>query len=204
MGIAWLFHVNIDGWAGLAVAGFIIFTGYGAAKDTISPLLGMAPDPELVRGIEETVMAHPEVEGIHDLIIHDYGPARRFVSLHAEVNGAGNIFELHDAVDMAEQEIRNRFNVFATIHMDPLESENSQVTMLRHAVGEKLKEINPDITIHDFRMVPGPTHTNLIFDAVVPAELKTKDDELIRQIKQSVADNFQNHYVKVNIDRSYI
>ena len=203
MGVSWLFNINIDGYAGLVVALFIIYTGYGAAKDTLSPLLGNAPDPELVKNIEDTVLSHPEVVGIHDLMIHDYGPARRYVSLHAEVNGSGNIFHLHDAVDMAEQELRERFNVFATIHMDPIESENSLVSLLRHAVSEKLKEITPDIKVHDFRMVPGPTHTNLIFDAVVPADFKMEDEELAERIRSLVAETWKNHRAVVCIDREY-
>ncbi len=204
MGISYFFHVNVDGWAGLLVAAFIIFAGYNAMRDTLSPLLGKAPDPELVKEIEETALSHPEIVGIHDLIIHDYGPGRGFVSLHAEVNGKGEIFELHDAVDQAEREIREKFGILATIHMDPIDCDNEQLNQLRDAVADKLTEIDPRIKIHDFRMVPGPTHTNLIFDALVPADLKASDGELSRRIAELVHRSWKKYYAVVDIDRSYV
>lgn len=204
MGVSYFFHVNVDGWAGLLVAAFIIFAGYNALRDTLSPLLGKAPDPELVKEIEETALAHPEIVGIHDLIIHDYGPGRGFVSLHAEVNGKGEIFRLHDAVDQAEREIREKFGILATIHMDPIDCDNKQLNELRQAVAEKLTEIDPRIKIHDFRMVPGPTHTNLIFDALVPAELKLSDRALEEQIENLVHNTWKKYFAVVDIDRSYV
>ena len=204
MGVSYFFHVNVDGWAGLLVAAFIIFAGYNALRDTLSPLLGKAPDPELVKEIEETALAHPEIVGIHDLIIHDYGPGRGFVSLHAEVNGKGEIFRLHDAVDQAEREIREKFGILATIHMDPIDCDNEQLNQLRQAVAEKLTEIDPRIKIHDFRMVPGPTHTNLIFDALVPAELKLSDRALEEQIENLVHNTWKKYFAVVDIDRSYV
>ena len=204
MGVSYFFHVNVDGWAGLLVAAFIIFAGYNALRDTLSPLLGKAPDPELVKEIEETALAHPEIVGIHDLIIHDYGPGRGFVSLHAEVNGKGEIFRLHDAVDQAEREIREKFGILATIHMDPIDCDNEQLNQLRQAVAEKLTEIDPRIKIHDFRMVPGPTHTNLIFDALAPADIKLSDKELEKEIETLVHSTWEKYYAVVDIDRSYV
>ena len=204
MGIAWLFQVNVDGWAGLLVAAFIIFAGYNALRDTLSPLLGQAPDPELVKEIEKTALAHPEIVGIHDLIMHDYGPGRGFVSLHAEVKGCGDIFALHDAVDQAEREIREKFGILATIHMDPIDCDNEQLATLRQAVAEKLLEIDPEIKIHDFRMVPGPTHTNLIFDALVPANCKAGDKELQKEIAALVHATWPSCYAVVDIDRSFV
>lgn len=204
MAASYFFHVNVDGWAGLLVAAFIIFAGYNAMRDTLSPLLGKAPDPELVKDIEETALAHPEIVGIHDLIVHDYGPGRGFVSLHAEVNGSGDMFRLHDAVDQAEREIREKFGILATIHMDPIDCDNEQLNELRQDVAEKLLEIDPRIKIHDFRMVPGPTHTNLIFDALVPASLKLSDQALELQIEELVHNTWGNYYAVVDIDRSYV
>jgi len=201
---AHLSGVNLDGWAGLAVACFILVAAYKAAKDTISPLLGQAPDPELVREIEATVRRHSEVLDIHDLMLHDYGPGRRFVSLHAEVDGSSEMFAVHDAIDAAEMEIMGKFNILATIHMDPIESDSSEVMQLKNAVQEKLCESFPDISIHDFRMVPGPSHTKLIFDAAVPAELKISDEKLAEQIRSIISHNWDKHYAVVNIDRNYI
>ena len=202
--IAHLSGINLDGWAGLVVACFILIAAYKAAKDTISPLLGQAPDPELVREIEASVRSHSEVLDIHDLILHDYGPGRRFVSLHAEVDGSSEMFAVHDAIDAAEMEIKEKFNILATIHMDPIESDSSEVMQLKNAVEEKLRESFPNISIHDFRMVPGPSHTRLIFDAAVPAELRISDEMLAAQIRGIVSDNWAHHYAVVNIDRSYI
>ncbi len=202
--IAELTDVVLDGWAGLLVAGFILVAAYKAAKETVSPLLGQAPDAELVRAIEATVSKRPEVKGIHDLMLHDYGPGRRFVSLHAEVDGKAELFAVHDAIDAAEMEIKEKFNILATIHMDPIEDEGSQVMQLKSAVEKELQQICPQLSIHDFRMVPGPSHTKLIFDAAVPAYLPMSDDMLCSQIQRIVAENWEKHYVAVSIDRKII
>lgn len=204
MGIAYFFHVNIDGYAGLLVAVFIIYAGFNAAKDTVSPLLGQAPDPEFVQQIADIVTAHPEVVGIHDLVVHDYGPGRVMVSLHAEVRGDGNIFDLHDAIDTAETELKEQLGCIATIHMDPIEADNTEVSQMRATVSEKLKELDNVISIHDFRMVPGPTHTNLIFDAVVPADYPKSDEELAANIRQQIHQAWPDRYAVVTIDHSYI
>ena len=204
MGISYFFHVNIDGYAGLLVAVFIIYAGFNAAKDTVSPLLGQAPDPEFVQQVADIVTAHPEVVGIHDLAVHDYGPGRVMVSLHAEVSCDGNIFDLHDAIDTAETELKEQLGCIATIHMDPIEADNTEVSQMRAAVAEKLKELDDVISIHDFRMVPGPTHTNLIFDAVVPADYKKSDEELAASIRQHIHQTWPDRYAVVNIDHSYL
>ena len=204
MGVSYFFHVNIDGYAGLLVAVFILYAGFNAAKDTVSPLLGQAPDPEFVQQVADIVTAHPEVVGIHDLVVHDYGPGRVMVSLHAEVRGDGNIFDLHDAIDTAETELKEQLGCIATIHMDPIEADNTEVSQMRAAVAEKLKELDDVISIHDFRMVPGPTHTNLIFDAVVPADYKKSDEELAASIRQHIHQTWPDRYAVVSIDHSYI
>ena len=204
MGVSYFFHVNIDGYAGLLVAVFILYAGFNAAKDTVSPLLGQAPDPEFVQQVADIVTAHPEVVGIHDLVVHDYGPGRVMVSLHAEVRGDGNIFDLHDAIDTAETELKEQLGCIATIHMDPIEADNTEVRQMRAAVAETLKELDDVISIHDFRMVPGPTHTNLIFDAVVPADYKKSDEELAASIRQQIHQTWPDRYAVVSIDHSYI
>lgn len=204
MAASYVFDINIDGWAGLAVAVLIIFTGYGALKDTLSPLLGKAPEPELVDTIEKIVMSHPEICGIHDLIVNDYGPGRLVISLHAEVNGAGNIFELHDAIDRAEVELKEELGCVATIHMDPIEADNTEVAQHRQAVSDLIREkISPKMSIHDFRMVPGPTHTNLIFDVVVPPDYPEKDEAVAAQIRELVHNTWDEHYAVINVDRAY-
>ena len=202
--VSYLFHVNIDGWAGLLVALFILYAGYGAAKDTLAPLLGQAPDPELVRRVNEIVMAHPEVLGIHDLVVHDYGPGRKMVTLHTEVDGKGDFFTLHDAIDNIERELTRECGCHATIHMDPIESDNEEVLAMREKVARLVQRIDPAITIHDFRIVPGKTHTNVIFDAVVPAGLPMTEEAVAERIRLLVADAYPDFYAVVDIDQAYI
>lgn len=204
MGISHFTSVNIDAYAGVAVAAFIVYAGIGAAKDTLSPLLGQAPDSDFVNQITEIAMSHPEIRGIHDLIVHDYGPGRVIISLHAEVDGTGDILQLHDVIDNVETELKEQLGCMATVHMDPIEADSTEVSKLRSAIGEKLKEIDPEIAIHDFRMVPGPTHTNVIFDAVVPYRTKLTDEQAAQRIKALVAEGFPGCIAVVNIDRSYV
>ncbi len=195
---------NIDGWAGLAVAVFILFAGYNALKDTLSPLLGQAPDPDTIHRIEEIVLSYPDVVGIHDIVVHDYGPGRLMVSLHAEVRGDGDIFALHDSVDSAENQVLKELGCLAvTIHMDPIEADNSAVSQMRQQVAELVRKIHPEITIHDFRMVPGPTHTNLIFDAVRPYDCTLSEEELVDAIRAIIFDRWPNHFAVVTIDQAY-
>ena len=204
MGVAHFFHINIDGYAGMLVALFILYAGYSAAKDTLAPLLGQAPDPEFVQRVNDIVMAHPEVIGIHDLVVHDYGPGRKMVTLHTEVDGKGDFFALHDAIDNIERELTAECGCHATIHMDPIESDNEEVLAMRDKVAGLVKRIDPAITIHDFRVVPGPTHTNMIFDAVVPAGLPMTDDAVAERIRLLVADAYPNYYAVVDIDQAYV
>ena len=202
--IAHFFHVNIDGWAGMLVACFILYAGFNAAKDTLAPLLGQAPDPEFVQRVTDIVMAHPEVINIHDLVVHDYGPGRKMVTLHTEVDGKGDFFALHDAIDNIERELTALCGCHATIHMDPIERDNAEVLAMRDKVAELVRRIDPAITIHDFRVVPGRTHTNVIFDAVVPAGLPMTEEAVAERIRLLVTDAYPNHYAVVDIDQSYV
>lgn len=204
MGVTHFFHINIDGYAGLLVALFILYAGYSAAKDTLAPLLGQAPDPDFVQRVTDIVMSHPEVIGIHDLVVHDYGPGRKMVTLHTEVDGKGDFFTLHDAIDNIERELTAECGCHATIHMDPIESDNETVLAMRDQVAELVRRIDPAITIHDFRVVPGKTHTNVIFDAVVPAGLPMSEEAVAGRIRLLVADAYPNHYAVVDIDQSYV
>ncbi len=204
MGVAYFFRVNIDGYAGLLVALFILYAGFSAAKDTLAPLLGQAPDPEFVQRVTDIVMAHPEVVGIHDLVVHDYGPGRKMVTLHTEVDGKGDFFTLHDAIDNIERELTAECGCHATIHMDPIESDNETVLAMREKVAGLVRLIDPAITIHDFRVVPGRTHTNVIFDAVVPPGLPMTEEAVAERIRLLVADAYPNHYAVVDIDQAYV
>ena len=202
--ISHFFHLNIDGWVGVLVAVFILRAGYLAAKDTLSPLLGKAPEKEFVESIESIVMACPVVCGIHDLIVHDYGPGRVIVSLHAEVDGCGDIYEIHDAIDNIEKDLQEKLGCLAVVHMDPIDLCDEVCSKAREAVAEMVKGLDDRITIHDFRMVPGKTHTNYIFDAVLPVDTILSDEEARKMISNAVTEHFPNCFGVVNIDRSYI
>ena len=195
--------VNADGWGGAAVACFI-FSGFKAARETLSPLLGNPPDPQLVRGITDIVMAHPEVMKVHDLIVHDYGPGRLMVSLHAEVPGDGDIYALHDAIDTAEYELESKLGCAAVIHMDPVSPDGSKTAHMRDELAEAAKAIEPRLTIHDFRIVDGPTHTNVIFDAVLPNDSALTEDECRAALETLVHSLWKNSHPKVHIDRPFV
>ena len=197
-------HVNIDGWVGLAVAVFILRSGWGAAKDTINPLLGESPDPELVKQLRELVLSHPQVVGMHDLIIHDYGPGRRLCSFHAEVPQDADILDAHDAIDHIEREIKEKFGIETTVHMDPIATADEKVNQLRRQVADLARVVEPEMTIHDFRVVRGPTHTNVIFDAVVPHKCRLTDEEVLQRLRRAVSALDPAYQAVIQIDRAYV
>ena len=197
-------HVNIDGWMGLAVAVFILRSGWGAAKDTINPLLGESPDPELVKQLRELVLSHPQVVGMHDLIIHDYGPGRRLCSFHAEVPQDADILDAHDAIDHIEREIKEKFGIETTVHMDPIATADEKVNQLRRQVADLARVVEPEMTIHDFRVVRGPTHTNVIFDAVVPHKCRLTDEEVLQRLRRAVSALDPAYQAVIQIDRAYV
>ena len=193
--------VNIDGWAGAIVSLVILWAGYNAAKDTIDPLLGQAPDPEFVQRIADIVNRYPEVVGIHDLAVHDYGAGRVMISLHAEVPSSGDIMALHDVIDTIERDLQDELNCSAVIHMDPISTDDALITSTRELLKNRIHEaISPDVSIHDFRMVPGPTHTNVIFDAVVPYEFPQSDEQVREEISKLVRALEGDYFAVVTID----
>lgn len=197
--------VQIDGWCGVLVGLFIIYAGVQAAKETLDPLLGQPPEKELVEEIHKIVMAHEPICGIHDLIVHDYGPGRQMISLHAEVPAEGNILETHDAIDNVEKELRDKLGCEATIHMDPIITMDKRIYRLKMTVLEMLNEIDPVITMHDFRVVTGPTHTNLIFDIIVPFKFHIDDETLTERMDTMVKDRVgESYYIAMTIDRAYV
>ena len=196
--------LHIDGWVGLLVAAFILRAGWGAAKDTLDPLLGQSPDPKLVEDIEQTVLAHELVSGIHDLIVHDYGPGRRMVSLHAEVPMDADMLAVHDIIDDIERELKEKFRIEAVIHMDPIATRDPRTNALKEQVAELVREVDPAMTIHDFRMTQGPHHQNLIFDVVAPHRCPLSDEEVKTRIGKLVAGlSGGPYFAVVSIDRAY-
>ena len=196
--------INIDGYCGILVAVFILAAGIGAAKETVSPLLGQAPDPEFVKEIKELVMQHEEVLGIHDMAVHDYGPGRVMVSLHAEVSGDGNIYELHDLIDRIERELREKLHCETVIHMDPIDVGNVKTVEMKEEMVKLVKAIDERLTIHDFRMVTGTTHHNMIFDVVIPADFKLSQEELKDIIQKKVWEKWPDYYVVIDVDTAYV
>lgn len=197
--------VQIDGWCGVLVGIFILFAGFGAAKETLNPLLGQAPDKEFVNQIEEIVMAHEEIRGLHDLIVHDYGPGRQMISLHAEVAAEGNLLEIHDVIDNVENELQTRLGCDATIHMDPIVTADEHVRELRETVTGLIRGIDPVISMHDFRVVMGQTHTNLIFDLLVPFQFPIRDEALMQLVQERVRERLgENYFVVTKVDKAYV
>ncbi len=195
--------LNIDGFAGLAVSAFILFAGIKSMTETITPLLGQAPDPEFVADIHDIVLSHPEIVGIHDLVVHDYGPGRVMISLHGEVSEDGNINELHDVIDICEKELHDKLGCSAIIHMDPVSVNNERVDGLKSQILAKIKEYNDKITIHDFRVVDGPTHTNIIFDAVIPIQCEDTPEQVKKKMEEIVESLPGKCFGVVSIDREY-
>ena len=199
-----LWDVQIDGWCGGAVALFILWSGVGAAKETIDPLLGQPPSPEFVARVRELTLSYPEIIGIHDLMVHDYGPGRRILSLHAEVPASGDILALHDVVDAAERQLSEDLGCRATIHMDPVVTDDGLTAETRQRVAAIVGLIDPGITIHDFRMVPGPTHTKVIFDAEVPYQCPLPDQEVRSRIEQGVRALDGDYSAVVEVEKGYV
>ncbi|MBE5972854.1 MAG: cation transporter [Lachnoclostridium sp.] len=196
--------LQIDGWCGLVVSILVLYAGWKAAKDTIDPLLGGPPSKEFVNNIREIVMSHEEIIGIHDLVVHDYGPGRRMVSLHGEVPANGDIIALHDLIDHIEKELEEQLGCEAVIHMDPLETDNEVITEMKHELLTHINSELPGISIHDFRMVQGPTHTNLIFDAVVPYGFHMTNEEVQEGLEKLVLKHWDKTFAVVHVEQSYI
>lgn len=192
--------VNIDGYCGILVGLFILWGGIQAARDTISPLLGQAPDPKFIQNIKSIVAQYPEVLGTHDLIVHDYGPGRRMISLHAEVPAKGDILKLHDTIDNIERRLQKELCCSAVIHMDPIMNDDAETLECQELVKGILAEIDASLTLHDFRIVKGPTHTNLIFDLVVPYQTPYSMDALKDAVKKKLQEKNAQYFAVIQID----
>lgn len=199
--IGYFFDINIDGYAGVLVALFVFKAGIDAANDTLQPLLGQAPDPEFVKSLEENILSEGKIKGIHDMHIHDYGPGRVIVSLHAEIPAEMNVLEAHDIIDNTEERIKRKYKCDISIHMDPIETENESINELKDMVEEIIKDINPILNFHDFRVTNGPMRTNIIFDLEVPFDFDLKDNEIIRMINKKVKEIDENYHIVVQIDK---
>lgn len=199
-----LFDVNADGYIGVGVSLFILYTGYATLKESLSPLLGIPPTQELVTQVKEIVLGHPEVVGMHDLVIHNYGPSRYMISLHAEVRADREILFLHEKIDSLERKLNESLGCESVIHMDPVEPMNEEVNRMRNAVTEMVREIDEGLTVHDFRMVKKSDYTVLIFDVTVPFEFEMDTDELDSIINDRIKNYDGVCRAVVEYDNSYI
>ncbi|MCD7948542.1 MAG: cation diffusion facilitator family transporter [Oscillospiraceae bacterium] len=198
------FALHLDGWIGIVVALFIIRAGFLAARDTLNPLLGAPPDPALVKEIYAMALEKQGIFAIHDLVIHDYGPGRAMMSFHAEVSADADLMQTHDMIDQLERELRGHFGIETCIHMDPIETNDAHVNAMRVQVARMVRNIDPQMTIHDFRMTSGPHHTNLIFDIVVPYDFQMSDDALRAAVAHAAKELDKSYYTVTTIDRLHI
>lgn len=202
--VAKLCGVSIDGYASLIVSVFILFTGYKAIKETVDLLLGMKPDPEFIKDIEDEAKKYEMISGIHDIMVHDYGPGRKIVSFHAEVPADGDICKVHDIIDQMEQDLFEKFNCITTIHMDPIVVDNKEINDMRDSTEKIVKELNSEFSIHDFRMTDGGKRVNLIFDLVVPRDKEYDKEEIIKNVQQKIHEKDKKYFAVIKVETSYI
>lgn len=195
------FGIRTDAYMGLVVALIILIAGVKILNETKNSILGGAPDPEIVEGIVEMTRSFPEVIGVHDMVVHNYGPGNTIASFHAEVDGGANMFLTHDAIDNLEKKIFRELGVRATVHMDPIVTDDEKVTALRTLAERTVKEVDRRFGIHDFRYVEGATHSNLIFDVTVPFEVKESDREIKERIASAISLKDPTYFTVISVDR---
>lgn len=201
--ISYFANVNLDAYIGLAVALFILYSGFNLVKETLDPILGRAPEAELVNKIQDKILSYEGVLGTHDLLVHDYGPGRIFASVHVEMAAEEDVLKSHDVIDNIERDFYENDGIHMIVHYDPIVTADDKVGDIRKWLMELVKEIHPTLSIHDLRIVPGTTHTNLIFDCVVPFEVKMSHIEVKEKIKEAVKTKEPNYFCVITIDLSY-
>ena len=195
-------HFNLDGYMGIVVSGIILYGAYGLLRDMINSLIGEAPDPELVHNIVDMIMAHPAILGVHDMMLHNYGPNKIFASAHVEVDSSKDIFETHDHIDNIEREVKENMNIDLVLHMDPVKVNDLETELYRAKVVEAIHQIDPKWGFHDFRIVSGPTHVNLVFDLVIPFEEKYSQEEIEAMLLKHIQSDKKIYFV-LTIDHPY-
>lgn len=197
----------IDGIMGCLVAAFILYSGVMLVKDTLQPIIGSAPDPEEIKAIKEQVMGYDHVIGIHDLMIHDYGPGNRLLSFHIEMPADYDVMESHDLIDNIEKDMLRDFGMITTIHFDPVVVDDPHIDEIKAVLETVIEAYGKGISIHDLRVVPGQTHTNVVFDCVVPSDYfgKNRDEavKLIADLKNAVAEKWEDHFCVIQVERDY-
>ena len=198
--VGYFFDVKLDGYIGMAVALFIIWSGCSIAKDTINPLLGERASEELVRNISDLILSHEKILGIHDLMVHDYGPGNCFASVHAEMDSAEDPLICHDIIDDIERDALRELQVHLVIHYDPIVTNDEELNAARALVEQEIKSIDESLSLHDFRMVRGPGHTNLIFDLVIPYSMEDRKAELKARIDERLQRQDRKYYTVITFD----
>ena len=202
--LAHLTGLTLDGYIGAAVAAFILLSGFGLVKETIDPLLGGAADKEQVERIRRKIMSYPGVLGTHDLIVHDYGPGRQFASVHVEMDAQEDPLISHDLIDNIERDFLQEEKLHLVIHYDPVATDDPRILVMREFIAGIAACIHPEMSIHDLRIVPGPTHVNVVFDCIVPYELKLDEEDIRRRIVRVVQAEYPNYYCVITLERSFI
>lgn len=195
-------HFNLDGYMGIVVSGIILYGAYDLLRDMINSLIGEAPDPELVHNIVDRIMAHPAILGVHDMMLHNYGPNKIFASAHVEVDSSKDIFETHDHIDNIEREVKENMNIDLVLHMDPVKVNDPETELYRAKVVKAIHQIDPKWGFHDFRIVSGPTHVNLVFDLVIPFEEKYSQEEIEDMLLKHIQSDKKIYFV-LTIDHPY-
>lgn len=196
--------IPLDGYIGLIVSGFILMSGFGILKESVGILLGTPPEKEVVDQLVEYILSHDEIVGVHDLVVHSYGASRIFASIHAEISADENMLVAHDTIDNIEQQVKKRFGIELVIHMDPVETNNEKVNSLRTEFVKIIKDIDKELTLHDFRVVDGPTHTNLVFDVVIPYGFEMDNRKLKRLINEKAGEINNRYRCVITVDNSYV
>ncbi|MEE0980316.1 MAG: cation diffusion facilitator family transporter [Acutalibacteraceae bacterium] len=196
--------LHIDGWLGIIVAGFVLKAGYGIFKETLNSLIGEPPTKETVEKLEAKILSYEHVTGIHDLILHNYGPDKFFGSVHVEMPSDFDVLYSHDIIDNIERDVMAEFGILLSIHYDPVEVNNARVNELKIIAESAVKRISEELSIHDFRVVDGPSHTNLIFDVVVPRKFSLSNDDLMAEISSEISKNGTNFFAVMNIEYAFV
>ena len=195
---------EVDGYVGILVALFVLYSGYDILRDILNPILGEMPDGEFISSIENKIISYDGIVNIHDLVVHNYGPNRYFATVHAEVNAKEDILKSHDLIDNIERELARELNINLVIHLDPIITDDEEINELRGMTDKIVKSIDERLTMHDFRVVKGETHTNLIFDVVVPVDYDIKSSKLVNLIEKEVQNKNETYFAVVTVDKNYV
>lgn len=197
-------NLHVDGWLGIIVACFVLKAGLDIFRDTLSTLIGKSPSKELVEALKKKILSYDHVSGIHDLIVHSYGPGRDFATVHVEMPSDLNVMVGHNIIDDIENDVKKEMGIDLTIHYDPIEVNNERVTELKEITENVVRKVNPELSIHDFRIVDGPMHTNLIFDVVIPYGFKESPKEIISEISSQISEINSSYFTVIKAEHSFV